>query len=268
MAKLPSAALVGLAFAQVASGIEMMRADGGDEAIADLIAAVHELDGDLDGALARTRGVDLQGFEERVRLHVEQAELYRIPGVRSFEALDELPFEFAPEGGPSEAGDEDEVRRSIEDRQARDWTLLGDRLKGRGHHEAAVIEYEKALERLGHSEPLVVNRMALALLERDLVDEALPLLEGLLRDHPTLTTTLDNLAEIHLRFADRAARGRNPETEAMHLERALALARRSESVNPFNADVHVRLVSLQRRLGLLDEAETSRERLRMLAELN
>ena len=96
--------------------------------------------------------------------------------------------------------------------------------------------------------------------------------EGLgqmLRSTPTLTTTLDNLSEIHLRQADRAAReDGSAGTEVEHLERALVLARRSENVNPFNSDVHLRLVSLLRRLGFLDEAEASRERLRHLSELN
>lgn len=270
MAKLPSGELVSLAFAQVASAIEMIRADGGTEQVARLIREVHATDGDLDAALGEVVGTDFEGFEELVREHLRRAELYRIPGVQRFEDIDSLPFEFSDEDGGAPPADETEVRRKLEDREARDWTLLGDRLKGRGYHEAAVIEYDKALSRLGHSEPLVANRKALALLLDGRTLEALHVLEALLRDHPTLTTTLDNLAETHRRLADRAEREDSPVAgldAAGHLTRALELSRRSVSVNPFNPDTHVRLVSLLERLGRSDEAEAAREQLRLLREI-
>ena len=270
MAKLPSGELVSLAFAQVASAVEMIRERGGTAQVSELVRAVRDADGDLDAALGEAVGTDFEGFEQMVREHLRTADLYRIPGVTSFEDLEGLPFEFADEEGAPASGDEAEVRRKLADREARDWTLLGDRMKGRGYLEAAVIEYDKALSRLGHSEPLVANRKALALLTDGRTAEALPVLESVLRDYPTLTTTLDNLVETHLRLADDAARAEAPVAgldERGHLSRALELARRSLSVNPFNPDAHVRLVSLLDRLGRPDEAEAARAQLRMLRAL-
>lgn len=270
MAKLPSGELVSLAFAQVASAIEMIRMRGGTELVSALVREVREQGGDLDAALGATLGTDFAGFEELVRAHLRSAELYRIPGVWSFEDLDDLPFEFAPEGETPPVDDDLEIRRKISDRDARDWTILGDRLKGRGRFEAAVIEYDKALAVLGHSEPLVVNRKALALLLEGRDEEALSVLEALLRDYPTLATTLDNLAQTRLRLADTSARSGTEvagNDERGHLLQALELTRRSESINPFAVDTHVRLVTLLERLGRLEEAEAAREHLRLLRDL-
>lgn len=265
MAKLPSAPLVTLAFAQVREAVAMLLDEGGARRLCRVVHAVRDHGGDLDRALMASTGTDLAGFEDRVRAHVDALDLRRIRGARYLteDGAHPLSREFQDEG---EAPlDPDVEVQQLEDRRARDWTILGDRLKGREHYEAAVIEYDKALERLGHAEPLVVNKKAHALLLAGQVVEARPLLEAVLQDHPSLTTTLDNLAEVHLRLARDAGDGDAAAALAReHRERALALLRRSEEINPFNPDTHVRLAAVLERLGQHAEARRSRERLEML----
>ena len=101
MAKLPSAALVSLAFAQVASGIEMLREDGGDEALQALIrqrpgdtrSLARKLDksvGEVDVAVSAAEAA----LVERDRLHPPTGDTREaaVAAVDLAEAIEELEF--------------------------------------------------------------------------------------------------------------------------------------------------------------------------------
>lgn len=215
----------------------------------------------MDAALREVTGDGLDDFERRVRAHVSGLDLHRIPGAAFLDEEQDSPLRPAFKDEDAGESDPEADARTLQDRKARDWVLLGDRLKGRGFDEAALIEYEKALVRLQESQPLVVNRKARALIALERKDEARATLERTLAHHPGLAVTLDNLAEVHVRLARAASR---PAEARAHEERALAYARLSEDVNPFAPDTHVRLAGILSRLGRTAEAEESRGRLELL----
>jgi tetratricopeptide (TPR) repeat protein len=258
MAKLPSASLVHLAFAQVSATVRGVIEEGGTDRIALLLQSMGRGSGDVEASFREVLGFGLAELEDRARRRIAAMELYRIPGSRELD--DDAPaMVFKDEGDV--APDPEADAKQLEDRQARDYTVLADRLKGRRFWDAAVIEYDKAIGRLGHGEPQVVNRKALSLISAGRLDDARAVLEPLLLDHPSLTTTLDNLAEVHLQLS-----GRSRTDAREHDLAALDLLRRSEAVNPFNPDTQVRLVTLLERLARREEAEVARERLRTILE--
>lgn len=265
MAKLPSASLVSLAFAEVRETVAMLVERGGPELLQQLIAAMRDFGGDLDRALIATIGVGLAELEHDARAHVAGLDLYRIEGASYLdeEGLHPIALEFQDEG-ETPLDPEVEAQR-LEDRKARDWVLIADRLKGRKFFDAAIIEYDKALERVGQADPILLNKKAHALILSGRPGESAPLLERTLRDHPSLSTTFDNLAEVRLRQAGRSEGALEPE-EREHLVTALDLLRRSEEINPYNPDTHLRLASILDRLGRTAEAATARERLDLLLE--
>lgn len=264
MAKLPSAALVSMAFAEVTTTVRMMRDERGAGAIKSIVAALRQHDGDMNAALQQAWGVSLAGLEERARAHSQSMRLRRVPGLVAFDGkLDKPPgLDFSDEGG-GEADPEADAKK-LEDRQAQDWTILGDRLKGRRFFDAAIIEYDKALARLGAGDPMVVNKKAHALLLAGRPAEAQPILEESLRWNPALAATLENLCEVHVRLAAAAT---DPAVAEAESKRALELAIEAERVNPFSVDIHVRLATLHERFGNAAAASLARQRIAALRAL-
>jgi tetratricopeptide (TPR) repeat protein len=227
---------------------------------------VREDHGDVDAALEDLWGLGLSGLEDEARAHAEKMKLLRIPGLVVFKPDDQASgkpswLRFNDEGEKSE--DPEAEARRIEDHQAQDWALLGDRLKGRRMYQAAVIEYDKALGRLGQSEPLTVNKKAHALLLMGRPQDALPVLEESLVYAPDLAVTLDNLAEAHLALA---ASSKDEAAADAHRKAALGLAQESERINPFSMDTHVRLATLYERFGRTEDAARARERIALLRQ--
>src|SRR5205085_11295483 len=128
---------------------------------------------------------------------------------------------------------------------------------------AAIIEYDKALASLGHSDPMVDDKKAHALVLAGRPADALPILEESLRWSPSMAVTLDNLSEVHLRLA---AASKDASDSDAHLRAALEMAQRSERINPFSPDTQVRLASLYDRLARAEDATRARERLALLQE--
>lgn len=265
MAKLPSGELVSLAFAEVATTAGMLRAEQGGDALRALVLKVRDERGDVDEALTKLWGFGFSGMEARALAHAKSLPLLRIPGLvvfgREAEGGKPKAFDFADEG---EKPDDPEAQaRRIADRQAQDWVLLADRLKGRRMLQAALIEYDKALARLGQSEPMVANKKAHALLLMSRPRDAVAVLEQSLKYAPDMAATLDNLAEARLALA---AASKDESSADADRRAALELARRSERINPFSMDTHVRLASLYERFGRPDDAARSRERIALLRQ--
>lgn len=265
MAKLPSGELVSLAFSQVAVTAQMLREQRGGDALSRLVGAVRDAGGDLDAALKSLWNLDTKTLEERARAHAEKLGLARVPGMSVFEAAEspDKPdwLRFADEG--ETPNDPEAEARSIEDRQAQDWVLIADRLKGREFFDAAIIEYDKALARLKQSEPLVANKKAHALMLQGRPRDAVALLTETLKYAPSLAPTLDNLAEAHVRLA---AAEKDAAKAEEHRRLALGFARESERINPFSIDTHVRLASLLEKAGQAEAAAVARERIAILRQ--
>jgi tetratricopeptide (TPR) repeat protein len=253
-----------MAFAEVTTTIRMMREERGASAIKDVIAALRATDGDMDQALRRAWGSSLAELEERARANARALPLERVPGLVAFDGELEAParLEFSDEGAP--APDPEKEADALRDRQARDWTVLGDRLKGRRYFDAALIEYDKALAKIGHGDPIIANKKAHALLLAGRPGQAREVLEDSLRWNPAMAVTLENLAEAHLRLAQDA---KDPAVAAEHERLALERAIEAERVNPFSVDTHVRLAALHEKLGNRDAARLARERIALLREL-
>ena len=266
MAKLPSGELVSLAFSQVAVTAEMLQEERGRDALFKLVSAVRDEKGDLDAALKSLWGMSVADLESKAREHAKALPLVRVPGMKAFGAEETSPhgataLRFADEG--ENPNDPEAEARSIEDRKSQDWVLLADRLKGREFYDAAVIEYDKALARLGQSEPIVSNKKAHALLLQGKAAEAVSVLTESLKYAPTLAPSLDNLAEAHLKLA---ASEKDPARADEHRREALRMAQESERINPFSIDTHVRLATLLDRFGRAEEAAAARDRIAMLRQ--
>src|SRR5690606_2909668 len=73
---------------------------------------------------------------------------------------------------------------------------LGELLADRDHHEAALVEYDKAHDTEDPTSPLLANRMATSLMALGRTQAALSLLRATATDYPSYPHTWRALAEV------------------------------------------------------------------------
>jgi tetratricopeptide (TPR) repeat protein len=231
MAKLPSQEAAALAFAEVFTTVEFLRTTHGSQSISELLD--HSRDAKtLEQALQRTFGMGFAKLEARWKRYLKKRTFHEVPGA--------APRHIRLATSEGEVNKEKPLEK-IEDREIHDFSRLGELLQLRGHHEAAIIEYEKAYVRAGPRYATLINRLARAYLEADRASEALATIDKLLTAHP-------NDGDAHL-LAGR-----------IHLQRKELNAARThfEAVrlqNPFNPEIHLALSKVYRALGNTKEAD-------------
>ena len=109
-----------------------------DQAILGLLDGLKSSGGDLDQALIKVTGGDLQQFETNWRAWFK---------TRRFETRDGVTKPAIVFGTNRAAVDDDDPERP--DGEAGRYARLGDLLFRRGHRAAAAIEYERSLKRAG-----------------------------------------------------------------------------------------------------------------------
>jgi len=119
-----------------------------------------------------------------------------------------------------------------------DFVELGDLLVRYEEHEAALVEYSKAVPAEQTPSPLLSNRLAQAHLALEEPQEAAVVLRGSLTEYPEYPLTHKTLGQVHERL-DR-------------LDEARASFREAASYNPYDPEVREALVRLAHRAG--DEA--------------
>ncbi len=243
MAKLPSQEAAGLAFAQVHMVIDFLYRRAGYASINRLIEALRD-GAPMDAALRQVYGFDLGGL-----WGVWKAAMVT-RGFRTYPGLKQRALKFKRPGDP-EADDEAEADYgTIEEKKVRDHAHLGELLRARERHKAALYEYRKAMVLGGDGNPVVQNGAASSLLALEQPGDVLPLLERVLLYYPGFLTTHIHRGEALMKTGDLAA--------------AAAAFEEAIGINPFHPRPHVALLDLYTRLGRTEDAERARQTLELL----
>jgi len=225
MAKLASQDEAALAFAEVFTTIEYIVREHGRTAVPrllDLLAGGTS----MDQALRKVTGKTLAELERAWHKYLATRPFREVAGAKP------KPIRLASN---ESKGDEARPLEDMKDREAHDRARLGELLQLRGHHAAAVVEYEKAYARAGVAYASLAYRLARAYADTKRDSEALGVLDKALIAFPD-----DNDCHLlagRLRLAQRDLAGATREFEAVRLE------------NPFNPEVHAALRALYEARG-------------------
>jgi len=232
MAYLDSGEEAALAFAQVSTMVQFMLETTGPSGLESLMERVR------DGEDAQTVVADLAGYDDFEAFRVGwRAWLRGLPLVQ--EQLASLPVVLDGEGGDFE-GDPLLAHRPDLARFAR----LGDLLRQKGFHEAALVEYDKAADPAQPPSPLLLSRRAVCHGALGNGEEALSILQEGVGLYPEFTPLQKALGQL------LAETGRHrPALEALVA---------AHDLNPYDPEVQALLVDLYTRVG--DEAAARRHR--------
>lgn len=221
LAKLPSPEAAALAYAQLGTLIDFCLGRGGSEVIARTLRQVRS------GEDPRSALATAAGFGQFSALEAAWKDHLRKLGLQAVDAA-EPPVVL--EGG--EDVETDPVLSERED-LAR-WLTLGDVLAGRGHAEAALVEYARAIpsEAEGPS-PVLAARMAAAHRSLGHEDDALSLLHASARVWPEVAGTWTAIADV---LSDKG-----------DLQGAIDAWSRTLALDPFDVETreHLRAALLQ-----------------------
>lgn len=245
IALLPTARDAALAFAEVFAAIEYLH--GRDaQSISEIVSFLGRGVSDRD-AVAKVYGKPFAVFEQAWRGWLQQR-----PYPKESASVELLKKRFTEDEGPEAAAAKKEPEkknayrdltelsefREIRDPQARRAAHLGELLRARGKFAAAAAKYEEAVTRAGAQFPSLSNKYALALLELQENAKAEEVLEATREFFPSDAFTNLNLARVMMQL------GRVRDAEPF-LDTAV-------SVNPFDPEVHGRLLAVAKEKG--DEA--------------
>jgi tetratricopeptide (TPR) repeat protein len=234
VAMLPSAERAALAYAEVETMLGLLRERKGTAAIASLLDRVEAGD-DAKTALATAWGHDFEDF------HGEWKRVMRTRTARSQKAELDIPtFKEGDAPSPAELGD---VFSELGGGKARQHARLGGLLQGRGHLEAAALEYETArkVDARARKDPTLSRRLGKLYVDLERWADAVPLLAIAADDAPDDANLAAAQARALLRTGDRTG--------------AAAAAARTIRNNPFVPTVHCDLAELA-----VDTATAERER--------
>ena len=234
MAKLPSQEAAGLAFAEVHTVIGYLYERRGYAGINQLLDGLRD-GADMNSALRGAFGVDLVGLWARWKKHIGAAKLRTYPGL----VQRALEFKRPGDDGVEPEPDYD----TIGEKRVKDLTHLGELLRARGRHRAALVEYEKAMALGGEGNPVIQNGAASSLLATGAPKRVPGILQRVARYYPGLVTTHLNLGEAYLA------------TEQPEL--ALAAFEHARDLNPFHPRPHHALAALYAQNGA--DAAAARE---------
>ncbi len=235
LAKLKNAEDVQLAYAEVATMVDYMVQQNGETVLTQLATALAE-GSPFEAALEKIIGKGLNEFQAEWRKHMDGRKLKTIPG------LTVLKFRFK---NHRSAGIDDSAEQAAlqeaGSQRAHDLTLLGDILKSRQYIQAAIVEYQKAIDESKMLSPILYNKLAgTHLLQKDYA-KAEVLLRKSLNYYPQFATTLTHLGELYYMKKDYTA--------------AEEFFQEAMRINPFNPLVHSRLINIYATLGQTQKKE-------------
>jgi len=223
---------VQLAYAEAASAIDFMVKSKGQSGIQNLLSELNTLP--TPGAIEKTLGISFATFESEWKSFLKEMGLKEVEGSRV--------RKLKVKGNQKE--DEEAVElREIQSVVARNRTHLADQFAEKGRVVAAIQEYQRALQASPHS-PVILNKMARLLIQRERYDEALPHLKKAHGLDPDNVTIYVQLGRLH------HAKKNYPEAKAA-LEEAI-------QINPFNPTIHRLLYEIHAALGEKDQANKSK----------
>jgi tetratricopeptide (TPR) repeat protein len=241
LGKLSSAHEAQLAFAQVGTIVDFLVKKWGSDALLNLLDTMREKK-DYKVAVKEVTKTDFSRFYSAWIKDLKSRNLKeRIPQVK----VRELRFD----GNKEKSKDRSEDLLELEDTRSRNYTRLGDMLRARGRLRAATYEYEKALH-FDPISPVILNRLASTQITSGEYDKAEEKLMPLLEFYPEYIDTYINLGRIYL--------------EKGNLKKAEVAYREAISINPFNPEIHIALISIYQKLGLPDLEEKEKKVLSIL----
>ncbi len=244
MAALPSAEAAALAFAEVATAIDFLLRELGEEGYRRIVEQT-ALHGDVMRAVDQVMGLAGGGFERRWS---------RWLGNQPLEARTNIvPMEESIEkgaGGKTDAEDEDLDPVLLAHQEMQDLTRVGDMLRQRGHLRAALVEYQKAAASEPFHSPKLANKQARTLAGLGELDFARDLLVESVSLYPEFTPTVTLLSQLALKAGDM----RTAELEAW----------RAVGLNPFDPAPHVVLAQVYDEGGREEELQREKTVLSVL----
>ena len=240
MAKLPSQEAASLAFAEVHLVIDFLYKRGGYQQLRTLLLTLKS-GADMDAALMEAYGLDLKGVWSAWLMAMKAEGFKKYPGL----VQRSLKFK-----RPGQEGEPEAEYDSIEEKEVKDWAHLGELLRARGRHYAALREYRKAEEKGGDGHLVVQNGIASSLIELGKPVDVPSTLQRVRDYYPTFLTTHLNLGRAFIALKE-------PERAVLALEEAVG-------INPFHPLPHQALLRLYEQLGDDQKASRSREALKLL----
>jgi len=229
-----------LAFAQAGTTVAFLERKWGNGTIKTLLNILKEKD-DYKASITKVTGIDFEEFYGLWLGNLLAMQLSeRIPELK----VDEIRFK---DGDNSEDNSEDLI--DIKDIRAREYSRLGDILRTKGRLKAATYEYEKAMH-FAPISPVVLNRLASNKNALGEYEESEQFLEPVLEIYPEYFDTYINLGHIYLHKSN--------------LAKAEESLNNAISINPFNPQIHIALISLYKKLQSWELVERENEILRII----
>ena len=231
---LETPAAVQLAYAQAASAIEFIIEQVRHDGLKIIMDRMAESETPGAGeSIRQVMALEFVQFEESWKVFLAGKALKPVAGttVRPYKV---------------KAGEEDADRMDLQEIKslvARNRAHLGDRLKGRGRTNAAVLEYRRALRENRDSVP-VMKRLSTGLIDLGRDEEAVTILNRILSLAPDYSTAYSQLGRVHLKQKD--------------FDAAKTAFEESIQINPFNPQVHIGLANAYTMLG--DTVGSTKER--------
>jgi len=241
MAKLPSQQAAGLAFAQVHTVIAWLHERKGYAALNALLGNLRG-GAEMDDALREAYGYDLGGLWVRWKRALVQR------GLRTFPGLVQTSLQFKRPGDGEEEAEAD--YGTIEEKRVKDLTHLGELLRARERHGAALVEYQKAMRLGGDGNPVIQNGAAASLLALERPAEIPDTLSRVRGYYPGFLSTHLNLGEAYV------ALGRDAD--------AIAAFEEAVGINPFHPRPHAALLKLYEKAGRTENMTRAKRALEIL----
>lgn len=237
MAMLPSQQDAAVAFAQVYTTMEYLRNQGGTGAFGRLLDTINEGYSAQD-AYARVLDTSWTQFEGQIwPSYLQERPVPDLPDDGDDIYEERLVFD-------DEAAEKGDELDNIEVPEAREHMTLGQMFQVRERFGAAAVQYGKAVEMLGNSNPVLQTRMAKTLTLSGSPQEAIEALERVQELYPGYLSTWLELGRAQL-AAEQHEEARQSLEEAAR-------------INPFNPEVHDMLARVYRHLGESDKADVAR----------
>ncbi|HEY7534373.1 MAG TPA: tetratricopeptide repeat protein, partial [Thermodesulfobacteriota bacterium] len=233
--KLSSAYEAQLAFAQVGTIIDFLVNRWGNNSLSDLLDNLRIKD-NYEIAIRNVTGMNFSDFYNSWIRNLKTRNLQeKIPRLR----VNELRFEKDGQKSKEQAND----LNDLDDTRAREYTRIGDMLKSRGRLKAAIYEYDKA-SKLDPVSPIVMNRLASTQSGLGEYRKAELFLSQSIEFHPEFVDTYINLGRIYIQNGNF-----NKAEEAYST---------ANSINPFDPEIHLALITLYEKMGLPDLVKTEK----------
>ena len=170
--------------------------------------------------------------------------------LKTYPGLVQTSLKFKRPGDPESDAEPEADYDTIEEKQVKDLTHIGELLRGRGRIKAALKEYEKAIVLGGDGNPVIQNGAAAAMIELKAYAKVPETLARVSRYYPSFLKTYLNLGQAYMHL-------KNPQKAIEAFEEAVG-------INPFHPLPHSSLATLYAEQGETEKAARAQASLELL----